>query len=138
MGAATGYGFTCRKCKRRPSVAGDGEFLEVDGERYGVVNSFCYLGDMLSGRGGAEAAVATRIRSGWKKFQELSPFLNSRAPSLMMKGKVFNSCVRSCMLYGSETWPMTVESECRLRTTDNRMLRRMCGKTFATGSLTKN
>ena len=33
----------------RPSVAGDGEFLEVDGERYGVVSSFCYLGDMLDG-----------------------------------------------------------------------------------------
>ena len=37
-------GFMCRKCKGnmpRPSVAGDGEFLEVDGERYGVVSNFC-------------------------------------------------------------------------------------------------
>ena len=99
-----GEDFTCSKCKGnipRPSVAGDGEILEVEGERYGVVNSFCYLGDMLDGSGGAEAAVATRIRCGWKKFQELSPFLTSRAPSLMMKGKVFNSCVQSCLLFGS-------------------------------------
>ena len=43
-------GFTCRKCRGvmpRPSVVGNGETLEMEGERYGVVNSFCYLGDML-------------------------------------------------------------------------------------------
>ena len=125
--------FTCKKCKEnlpRPIIAGDGEFMEVEGEKYGVVTSFCYLGDTLDGSGGADASTSARIRSGWKKFRELSPFLTSRAPSLKMKGKVFNSCVRSCMLYGSETWPMTVDCERRMRTVDNRMLRRFCGKSL--------
>ena len=34
------------------------------------------------------------------------------------------------MLYGSETWPMTVDCERRMRTVDNRMLRRFCGKSL--------
>ena len=77
--------FICRKCKGimpRPSVVGDGEYLVVDGEKYGVVNSYCYLGDTIDGNGGASAAITTRIQCGWKKFNELSPFLTSRAPSL--------------------------------------------------------
>ena len=132
-GSLTGFeeGFTCKKCRGvlpRPSIVGDGETLEVEGERYGVLNCFCYLGDMLDGGGGADVAVAARIRSGWSKFQELSPFLTSRAPSPKLKGRVFNSCVRSAMLYGSETWPMSTENERRLKTADTRMVRMMSGQ----------
>ena len=122
--------FICRKCQGRgprPSVVGDGEHLEVEGERYGVVTSFCYLGDMLDGGGGAGAAITARIRSGWKKLQELAPFLTSRGPSLKLKGRVFETCVRSCLLYGSETWAMTDENERRMKKADTRMMRRMCG-----------
>ena len=34
-----------------------------------LVDKFCYLGDMLSVDGDADAAVETRIRIGWKKIQ---------------------------------------------------------------------
>jgi len=30
-----------------------------------LVDKFCYLGDLLSADGDADAAVETRIRSGW-------------------------------------------------------------------------
>ena len=36
-----------------------------------LVDKFCYLGDMLSVDGDADAAVETRIRIGWKKFRQL-------------------------------------------------------------------
>jgi len=35
------------------------------------VDEFCYLGDMLSVDGDADAAVENRIRTGWKKFRQL-------------------------------------------------------------------
>ena len=44
--------------------------LMVDGETYGCVKSFCYLGDTLDGNYGADLAVTARIRNGWMKFQE--------------------------------------------------------------------
>ena len=100
-------------------------------EKNGVVTRFCYLGDRLDGSGRVDAVALEWISSGWRKFWELSPFLTSSAPFLKMKGKVFDSCVRSCMLYGSETWPMTEDCEWRLRLGDNTMLRRLCGKSLS-------
>jgi len=38
---------------------------------------FCYLGDMLSVDGDADAAMETRIRIGWNKFRQLVPLLTS-------------------------------------------------------------
>ena len=52
---------------------------------------------------GVDLAVTTRVRSGWKKFRELMPFLTSKVKSLKMKGQVYSACVRSGMTYGSET-----------------------------------
>jgi len=40
-----------------------------------VVDKFCYLGDMLSVEGDADAAVETRI--GWNKFRQLVPLLTN-------------------------------------------------------------
>ena len=69
----------------------------VDGETYGCVKSFCYLGDTL---GGADLAATARIRNG---FMKLLPALTSRAPPLEMKGRVYASCVKSSMTDGSDT-----------------------------------
>ena len=82
----------------------------VDGETYECVKSFCYLGDTLDGHGGADLAATVRIRNGWMKFRELLSFLTSRAPPPMeMKGRVYASCVRNSMTYGSETRPLLVD-----------------------------
>ena len=35
-----------------------------------LVDKFCYLGDMLSVDGDADAAVEVRIRTGWNKFRQ--------------------------------------------------------------------
>ena len=49
-------------------------------ETYRCVKGFCYLGDTLDGDGGADLAATSRIRNGWMMFQEVLPFLTSRAP----------------------------------------------------------
>ena len=81
----------------------------VDGETYECVKSFCYLGDDHDGDGGEDLAATARIRNGWMKFQALLPFLTSRASPLEKKGRVYASCVRSSMNYGSETRPLLVD-----------------------------
>ena len=68
-----------------------------------TVMGFCYLGDRLNANGGCETAVTARVRIGWMKFRECGELLLGRF-SLKMKGMVYRSCVRSAMLYGSETW----------------------------------
>ena len=48
--------------------------LMVDGETYGCVKSFCYLGDTHDGYGGADLAATPRIRNGWMRFREICHF----------------------------------------------------------------
>ena len=44
------------------------------------------------------------MRCGWKKFRDLSGILTSKKVTLRLKGKVYGACVRSAIIYGSETW----------------------------------
>ena len=85
---------------------------------YERVDKVCFLGDMLSGAGGEKASSITRIRTGWKKFRELLPFLISKVFSHKMKGNIFKVCVSSSMLYGSQTLPVKIEDTCTLHWTE--------------------
>ena len=101
--------------------------LMVDRETYECVKSFGYLGDTRDGDGGADLAATAKIRNGWMKFRELLPFLTSRAPPLEMKGRVYASCVRSSMTYGSETRPLLVDVGLKFERTEMQVIRWMCG-----------
>src|SRR5260221_980863 len=85
------------------------------------------MGDMINADGGADSAVVARVRSSWKKFRELSPILTRKGASLLLKGKVYRSCEQSCMIYGSETWPMRAEHEEKLERAEMRMIRIISG-----------
>ena len=95
-----------------------------------IVDRFCYLGDVIGAGGGAEEASVARIRCAWAKFRELAPMLTSRGASLRMKGKIYEACVQSVLMYGSETWAMRVEDMRRLERTERMMVRWMCGVTL--------
>ena len=58
---------------------------------------------MLSVDGEADAAVEARIRIGWNKFRQLVTMLTNNDVSLIMRGRLYSSCLRSSMLHGSET-----------------------------------
>ena len=56
-----------------------------------------------------EDASSMRVKCAWGKFREISPNLTARRASLKLKGKVYQTCVQSVMVYGSETWAMKAE-----------------------------
>ena len=60
----------------------------------------------------------------------LSPILTTRGASLKLKGKIYSACVRSSMVYGSDTWSMKVEDKQRLERAERMMVRYMCGVTL--------
>ena len=82
---------------------------------------------MLYADGGCDSAVTARVISAWKKFYEHLPIVTGKGLSLKLKGKVYPTCVRSCLMHGSETWPMKVEHELKMNHTEMSMIRRMCG-----------
>ena len=55
------------------------------------------------------------------------PFLTSRAPPLEMKGRVYASCVRSSMPYGSETRSLLVDVGLKFERAEIQVIRWMCG-----------
>ena len=61
------------------------------------------------------------------KFRECGELLNSKRFSLKVQGMVNRSCVRSAMLYGSETWCLRENVMAILRRTERAMVRAMCG-----------
>ena len=120
-------GFRSMRCNGTIQEVYLAEDLMVDGETYECVKRFCYLGDPLDGEGGVDLAATARIRNGWMKFRERLPFLTSRAPPLEMKGRVYASCVRSSMIYGSETRPLLVDVGLKFERKEMQMIRWMCG-----------
>ena len=76
---------------------------------------------------GVERAVRTRVSAAWKKWREMASLLKNKHIPLKIRGSVYESCVRSVMLYGAETWEMTGRVEDILKHCDRRMLRYMAG-----------
>jgi len=91
-----------------------------------VVDKFCYLGDMMSVDGDADAAVEARTQTEWNKFRQLVPLLTNRDISLIRRGRLYSSCVRNGMLHGSETWPVRKENQLALQRVETRMVRWIC------------
>jgi len=88
-----------------------------------LVDKFCYLGDMFSVDGDADAAVKTKICIGWNKFRQLVPLLTNKDISLKVRGRLYSSCVQSSLLHGNETWPIIQENEVALQWAEMRMVR---------------
>ena len=61
------------------------------------------------------------------KFRQLVPLLTNKDVSLIMRGRLYSSCVRSSMLHGSETWPVKKENVVALQRAEMRIVRWMCG-----------
>ena len=61
-------------------------WILVPVQSWELVDKFCYLGDMLSVDGDADAAVEARI--GWNKFRQLVPLLTNKDVSLIMRGSL--------------------------------------------------
>jgi len=82
---------------------------------------------MLSVDGDADAVVEARVSKGWNKLRQLVPLLTNKDNSLLMRWKLHRGSVQSCMLYGSETWPVKKENELALQQAGIRMIKWMCG-----------
>ena len=71
--------------------------------------------------------MEARIRIGWNKFRQLVPLLTNKDVSLIMRGRLYSSCVRGGMLHGGETWPVRKENVVALQQAEMRIVRWMCG-----------
>ena len=121
--------FQCDRCRgfARPIERRPCDSITLGGHTLEVVDTFCYLGDTVSAGGGCKHGTIARARSAWGKFRELLLLLTNRYINIKTRGKIFNFCVHSVLLYGSERWAMRKEDKARLERNDRAMLRWICG-----------
>ena len=88
-----------------------------------IVTRFKYLGSIVQNDGEIEADVNHRIQAGWLKWRRASGVLCDKKVPLKLKGKLYQTSVRSAMLYGTECWAVKSQHESKVSVAEMRMLR---------------
>ena len=99
--------------------------ISLDGEPLEEVDKFTYLGSIVSNTGGTDEDIQARINKARHAFVTLRPIWKSSTLSKRHKLRIFNSNVKSVLLYGSETWRETKTLSKKLQTFVNKCLRQI-------------
>ena len=91
------------------------------------VEQFTYLGSIISTTGGTDEDIKARKRKTQQAFAMLNPVWRSTTLRTSTKLRLFNSNVKSVLLYGPETWRETASSIKALQVFLNRCLRTILG-----------
>jgi len=68
-----------------------------------------------------------RVAAAWRKWRDIANLLINKAIPLKHRGRVYDACVRSVLLYGAEGWAMTDRVQSIVTGCDSRILRYMAG-----------
>nr|KAG5692449.1 hypothetical protein BaRGS_010159 [Batillaria attramentaria] len=99
--------------------------VTVGGEPIREVESFVYLGSVVDGQGGTDRDVTARIGKARAAMVMLKNIWASKVVSIRTKLCIFNSNVKSVLLYGCETWRTTKTMQQKIQTFLNTCLRRI-------------
>ena len=66
--------------------------------------------------------MTARVSAAWREWIVLASVLTDKRTQLRTRASVYEGCIRSVMLYGSETWALTQKDEDIMRKCDRRML----------------
>nr|KAG5703960.1 hypothetical protein BaRGS_020557 [Batillaria attramentaria] len=99
--------------------------VTVGGEPIREVESFVYLGSVVDGQGGTDRDVTARIGKARAAMVMLKNVWASKVVSIRTKLRIFNSNVKSVLLYGCETWRTTKTMQQKIQTFLNTCLRRI-------------
>nr|KAG5688542.1 hypothetical protein BaRGS_010177 [Batillaria attramentaria] len=99
--------------------------VTVGGESIREVESFVYLGSVVDGQGGTDRDVTARIGKARAAMVMLKNIWASKVVSIRTKLRIFNSNVKSVLLYGCETWRTTKTMQQKIQTFLNTCLRRI-------------
>lgn len=101
--------------------------LMLEGEEIEGKNEFTYLGSKISVNGGSDEDVDARIKKARYVYIQLKSIWRSKQISLKLKLRLFESNVKSILLYGCETWKTSKQIGKKLQSFVNRCLRNIMG-----------
>jgi len=91
------------------------------------VEEFKCLGTTSRNQNSFPEEIKSRLRSGNACYHPMQNLLSSRLLSKNLKIKIYRNIILPVVLYGCETWSLTLREENKLRVFENRVLRRIFG-----------
>jgi len=85
------------------------------------------LGTTLTNQNSIAEEIKSRLRSGNACYHKVKNLLSSRLLSKNLKIKIYRTIILPVVLYGCETWSLTLREERELRVFENMVLRRIFG-----------
>jgi hypothetical protein len=111
----------------RNQNAGQNHNIKLDTKFFERVEQFKYLATTLTNRNSIQEEIKSRLKSGNACYHSVQDLLSSSLLSKNTKIKIYRTIILPVVLYGCETWSLTLREEHRLRLFENRVLRRIFG-----------
>ena len=109
----------------RDQNAGRIHSFRIDNITFERVEEFKYLGTTLTNPNSIAEEIKSRLESGSACYHSVQNLLSSRLLSKNLKIKIYRTVILPVVLYGCETWSLTLREERKLRVFVNMVLRRI-------------
>jgi hypothetical protein len=100
--------------------------IKINNSSFERVEEFKYLGT-LKNQNSIQEEIKSRLKSGNVFYNSVQNILSSSMLSKNIKIKIYRTIILSVVVYGCETWSLTLREERRVRVFENRVLRRIFG-----------
>ena len=85
------------------------------------------MGTTLTNKNSIQEEIKSRLKVGNACYYSVQKLLSSSLLSKKLKIKLYRTIILPVVLYGCETWSLTLREKRRLRVFENRVLRRVFG-----------
>jgi len=107
----------------RDQNAGQIQSVRIDNSTFERVEEFKYLGKTLTNQNSIVEEIKSRLRLGNACYHSVQNLLSSRLLSKNLKIMIYRTIILPVVLYGCESWSLTLREERKLRVFENMVLR---------------
>ena len=103
--------------------------IQIEGQRVENVTEYLYLGQLITRENNLTKEIDRRITQGWRNFGQYNTIMKQSNIPICLKRKMMENIIVLAMIYGCETWTLTVKQENKLKTAQRSLERLMLGFT---------
>jgi hypothetical protein len=107
--------------------AGQMDGIKIANRSFEGAAKFKYMGTTVTDQNCMHEEIKSRLNSGNACYRSVQSLLSSRLLSRNVKVKIHTTTILPVVLYGCETWSLTLREDHRLRVFENSVLRRIFG-----------
>jgi hypothetical protein len=101
--------------------------IQIGNKSFDTVKEFKYLGTNLTNQNSIYEEIKSRLKSGNACYHSVQNLLSSSLLFKNIKLQIYRTIILPVVLYGCETWLLTLSEKCKLSVFKNRVLRRILG-----------